>query len=207
MYLPQSFAEHDATRVHDFIEAHPLGTLVTSANGLYATHLPLLVDRENNLLEGHIARANPHHRDMPADSDALVIFNGPDAYITPEWYASKKEHGRVVPTWNYVAVHVYGRVTFIDDTAYLRRMVESLTARHEASRAHPWQVSDAPADYVENQLKAIVGVRFAITRMEGKWKMSQNRTAADVESVVEGLAGAPSEMEREVGSIVASRKR
>lgn len=207
MYLPQSFAERDEQVLFDYLEAHPLGALITSANGLYATHLPLLVDRERRLLAGHIARANPHHREMPAGSDALVIFTGPDAYITPEWYASKTDHGKVVPTWNYVAVHVYGSVTFIDDPEYLRRNVEGLTNRHEATRAHPWKVSDAPADYVERQLAAIVGVQVSITRMEGKWKMSQNRAEADVRGVVEGLATAPSETEREVGTIVASRRR
>ncbi|MBC7895929.1 MAG: FMN-binding negative transcriptional regulator, partial [Cytophagaceae bacterium] len=196
MYVPQSFAEHDQQVVYDFIEQHPLATLTTSANGLYATHLPLLLDRERGLLEGHIARANPHHRHVAPGSEALVIITGPDAYITPEWYASKQEHGRVVPTWNYVAVHVYGTVTFIDDPAYLRGKLEALTNRHEGERERPWHVDDAPADYIERQLAAIVGVQISIVRMEGKWKMSQNRPAADIQSVVEGLSSAPSTIAR-----------
>ena len=206
MYIPQSFAERDQQVVYDFMEQHPLATLITSAKGLYATHLPLLVDRERGLLEGHIARANPHHRDMAPGSEALVIFNGPDAYITPQWYASKKEHGRVVPTWNYASVHVYGTVTFVDDAEYLRGKLEALTTRHEAAREQPWHVSDAPAEYIERQLAAIVGVQVAIARVEGKWKMSQNRSAADIEGVVRGLTSEPSEVVRQVGAIVAARR-
>ncbi|HEU0076579.1 MAG TPA: FMN-binding negative transcriptional regulator, partial [Longimicrobiaceae bacterium] len=167
MYVPPSNAESRPEVLFDFIEAHPLGALVTaSADGLFATHLPLVLDRgrgPHGVLEGHVARANPHHRQDLAAGEALVIFPGPDAYVSPSWYPSKTEHGRVVPTWNYVAVHVYGALRFVDDPAFLRRHLDALTARHEAGRARPWAVGDAPAEYVAQQQRAIVGVEVAIT--------------------------------------------
>src|SRR5687768_14689415 len=184
MYIPASYAEHDPQVLYDFIEAHPLAALVTASPnaGLFATHLPLVLDRAagpSGVLEGHLARANPHHRHVTAGAtEALVIFSGPDAYVTPSWYPAKQEHGRVVPTWNYVAVHVYGELRLTDDPAFLRRHLEALTARHEAGRTTPWQVSDAPAEYVARQLGAIVGFELTIARLEGKWKMSQNRPGA-----------------------------
>ena len=210
MYIPPSNAEHDAGVIHDFIEANPLGALVTaSAEGLFATHLPFVLDRArgpHGTLEGHVARANPHHRQALATAEALVIFTGPDAYVTPTWYPAKAEHGRVVPTWNYVAVHAYGTLRFVEDRAFLRRHLEQLTERHEAGRELPWAVTDAPADYVAQLERAIVGVEIAITRLEGKWKMSQNRPAADVDGVVRGLAASPREEERAVAEIVAARR-
>jgi len=213
MYIPSSFAESQPDVIFDFIAAHSLGALVTSsASGeLFATHLPWLVDRtrgEHGMLRGHIARANPHHRSFRGDEDreALVIFSDNDAYIRPGWYASKAEHGRVVPTWNYVAVHAYGTLRFIDDPAILRELVESLTARHEGVRPEPWHVSDAPDEYVEKQLKAIVGVELAITRLEGKWKMSQNRPGADIDGVVRGLHQSSEPSERAVSEIVERRR-
>ena len=139
-------------------------------------------------------------------ADDLVIFSGNDAYVRPGWYASKAEHGRVVPTWNYAAVHAYGSLRFIDDPAILRALVDSLTTRHETVRPQPWHVSDAPEDYVQKQLKAIVGVELTITRLEGKWKMSQNRSAADIDGVVRGLSESPEPSDRSVAEIVASRR-
>ena len=214
MYIPSSSDEPRREVIFDFIEAHPLGALVTSsATGeLFASHLPWLVDRtrgELGTLRAHLARANPHHR-LPrasgGDGEALVIFTGPDAYITPTWYAAKAEHGRVVPTWNYVAVHVYGSLHFTHDPTVLRDLVASLTNRHEMARPEPWHVSDAPGDYVEHQLKAIVGVDLTITRVEGKWKMSQNRSGDDIDGVVRGLGVSPAERDRAVAKIVAARK-
>src|SRR5690349_15617024 len=180
MYLPNSFAERDVPTLFAFMEAHPLATLVTSsATGLFATHLPLVLDRAAGpmgTLFGHVARANPHSRYATEGApEALVIFSGPDAYITPEWYRTKQETGRVVPTWNYIAVHAYGALRLHDDPAFLRPHLERLTHQHEGSRPTPWHVSDAPADYIDQQLKAIVGVELVISRLEGKWKMSQNR--------------------------------
>jgi transcriptional regulator len=193
MYIPSSFAEDDLPTLHAFIEAHPLAALVTHSetDGLFATHLPLVLDRTAGpmgTLIGHVARANPHSRGAAGESrSAMIIFTGPDAYITPEWYAAKRDTGRVVPTWNYVAVHVYGALHLRDDPEFLREHLETLTTRHESNRPHPWQVSDAPADYVQQQVKAIVGVEISIARIEGKWKMSQNRSEADVHGVIQGL--------------------
>jgi transcriptional regulator len=206
MSIPASNAERRPEVMCDFIEAHPLGALVTaSTDGLFATHLPLLLDRTRGAcgtLQGHVARANPHHRQTLTAPEALVIFSGPDAYVTPAWYAAKAEHGRVVPTWNYVAVHAYGRLRFVDDPSFLRPHLEALTARHEGAREHPWAVGDAPADYIAQLERAIVGVEIEITRLEGKWKMSQNRSDADIDGVVRGLGGSPSPGDRAVAEIV-----
>jgi transcriptional regulator len=211
MYLPNSFAERDLPTLFAFMEAHPLVTLVTnSATGLFATHLPLIVDRAAGpmgTLFGHVARANPHSRYVAEGVDqALAIFTGPDAYITPEWYRTKQETGRVVPTWNYIAVHAYGTLRLRDDPSFLRPHLEALTRQHEGSRPKPWEISDAPADYIENQLKAIVGVEFAITRIEGKWKMSQNRTAADIDGVIHGLSESAGAQDQTVAEIVRERR-
>lgn len=210
MYIPPSNAEHRPEVMLDFIEAHPLGVLVTAGTeGLFATHLPLLLDRArgaHGTLEGHVARANPHHRQTQLAGEALVIFAGPDAYITPNWYPTKAEHGRVVPTWNYVAVHVYGELRFTDDRAYLRRHLEALTARQETGRPTPWAITDAPTEYIEQQQRAIVGVVLTITRLEGKWKMSQNRSAADLDGVVRGLASSADAGDRAVAALVEARR-
>jgi transcriptional regulator len=211
MYIPQSNAEHRADTMLDFIEANPFGALVTAspADGLFATHLPLVLDRSRGdcgALEGHVARANPHHRQALAAGDALVIFQGPDAYITPSWYAAKAEHGRVVPTWNYVAVHAYGTLRFVDDDAFLERHLNVLTTRHEVERERPWATSDAPEGYIAQLRRAIVGVELTITRLEGKWKMSQNRSAADIDGVEQGLSSSPRAGDRAVAAIVAERR-
>src|SRR5256885_14693789 len=149
MYIPRLNAEPRLDVLHDYIDAHPFATLVTaSTDGLFATHLPLVLDRtrgEFGTLLGHIARANAHHKQTLVLDEALVIFAAPDAYVSPSWYAAKAEHGRVVPTWNYVAVHAYGPVTFRDDHAFLRAQLEALVSRHEGARAHPWSIDDAPA--------------------------------------------------------------
>jgi transcriptional regulator len=210
MYNPSSFAERDVPTLHAFIEAHPLAALVkNSADGLLATHLPLVLDRAAGpmgTLAGHVARANPHARCITGDPvEAMVIFTGPDAYITPEWYATKRETGRVVPTWNYVAVQAYGTVRAQDPTR-LREHLDALTRRHEAGRPQPWQVSDAPADYIDQQMKAIVGVELRIDRIEGKWKMSQNRSATDVDGVIQGLAASTVAGDQAVAEIVRQRR-
>jgi len=210
MYIPSSNAEHRPEVMCDFIEAHPLGALITaSADGLFETHLPLLVDRgrgAHGVLEGHLARANPHHRQASVTSEALVIFTGPEAYVTPAWYASKAEHGKVVPTWNYVAVHAYGTLRFVEDGAWLHAHLERLTRRHEDGRAEPWSIADAPAEYIAGLERAVVGMELTITRLEGKWKMSQNRPAADIDGVVRGLGESPHAGEREVAAIVSARR-
>jgi transcriptional regulator len=210
MYVPPSNAEHRSEILHDFIEAHPFGVLVTaSADGLFATHLPLVLDRTrgpHGTLEGHVARANPHSRQTFVTAEALIIFSGHDAYITPAWYPSKQEHGKVVPTWNYIAVHAYGVLRFIDDPRFLERHLAALTIQQEQGRDHPWAITDAPADYIAQMQKAIVGIELQITRLEGKWKMSQNRPAADIDGVVRGLAGSPDPADRAVAEIVAARR-
>lgn len=209
MYIPPTNAEQRPEVMLDFIEAHPFGALVTasSVDGLFATHLPLVLDRERGpygTLQGHVARANPHHRH--AASEALVILQGPDAYITPSWYAAKAEHGRVVPTWNYVAVHVYGTLRFVEDADFLRGHLHALTTRHEAPRDQPWAVQDAPPEYVDGLIRAIVGVEIEITRLEGKWKMSQNRSDADIDGVVRGLGESLEAADRAVAAIVEARR-
>ena len=210
MYIPSSNAEHRPEVMLDYMEAHPLATLVTSSgDGMIATHLPLLVDRTrgaHGMLAGHIARANPQQRQARDGDEALVIFSGHDTYITPAFYPSKARDGKVVPTWNYVAVHAYGRLRFVSDPVELRRHLEALTSRHEAPREQPWAVSDAPDEYIARMLGAIVGVEIEITRLEGKWKMSQNRPAQDIDGVVKNLESSPIDKERAVAKIVAARK-
>jgi transcriptional regulator len=218
MYIPAAFAEPDPEVMLAFVEAHPLGALVTAApaaagrTGLFATHVPLVVDRTrgpHGVLQGHVARANPHASVTPGDGpavEALVIFTGPDAYVHPGWYPSKQQHGRVVPTWNYVAVHASGPLRLVDDPAFLLRHLASVTSRHEAAQPHPWTLADAPPGYIERMMRDIVGVEIDIARLEGKWKMSQNRPAADIAGVVEGLAAAPTATAPAVASLVDARR-
>jgi transcriptional regulator len=209
MYIPSSYAEHDLPTLHAYLEAHPLGAIVTNseATGLYATHLPLLLDRSAGAmgtLFGHLARANPHSKLLTeTPTPTLVIFAGPDAYITPNWYQTKQETAKVVPTWNYAAVHAFGAVRLREDPEFLREHLEQLTTRHESKHEHPWKVSDAPNDFIEQQMKAIVGVEVTIERLEGKWKMSQNRSAADVDGVIRGLNVSSSAQDHAVAGIVA----
>jgi transcriptional regulator len=211
MYTPPAFAESDPRRLFDYIDAHPLATLVSTApdGEIMATHLPLLLDRAagvHGTLVGHLARANAQHRQLAGGRPALVIFAGPDAYITPSWYPSKQEHARVVPTWNYVAVHARVVPRVIEDPAWLRAHVEALTGRHEAGRDVQWKQNDAPADYVEAQQRGLVGVELAITGLEGKWKMSQNRSDADITGVVEGLSASPDPSAHHVAALVAASR-
>jgi transcriptional regulator len=204
MYVPAHFAEDRIPFLHDAIRASGLATLVTlTEDGLIASHVPLLIDPEPapyGTLIGHIARPNPQKKQ--AIGEALAIFLGPDGYITPSYYATKRETGKVVPTWNYSAIHAYGTLRFIDDPAHLLDIVTRLTNRHEGPRDAPWAVSDAPADFVQGMLKGIVGFELTITRLQGKWKMSQNRPAADRTGVVEGLNkdGQP-DLAREVADV------
>jgi transcriptional regulator len=210
MYIPASNAEHRPEVMFAFIDAHPLAALVTtSAEGMIATHLPLLLDRSRGsqgTLQGHLARANPQHARVSAGDEVLVIFTGPDAYVTPSFYPSKARHGKVVPTWNYVAVHAYGTLRFLHDREEMHRHLERLTSRHEEGRPRPWSPSDAPEGYVDQLLGAIVGVEIEITRLEGKWKMSQNRPAEDVDGVIDGLGASDDARERDVAELVRARR-
>ena len=188
LYNPPHFREDRPEVLHAAIREHAFATLVAEGpDGLIANHLPFLLDETRGVLRGHVARANPVWKEARPDREALAIFQGPSAYITPSWYATKAATGKVVPTWNYLAVHVRGPLAFFDDADRLRALVTDMTNAHEAGRAAPWAVTDAPADYIDTQLRAIVGVELAITRIEGKWKMSQNRDAADREGVRAGL--------------------
>ena len=190
MYLPDHFRVDDRAEMHALMRARPLAALVSAgASRLYATHLPtvLKADGPFGAIECHLSRANPHWKDLAEGGEALMIFQGPEAYVTPNWYPSKAEHGKTVPTWNYAAVHAYGRPAVMPDAVWLRRHVGELTDQQERSEAQPWAVSDAPERYVEVMLRGIVGFRFDIARLEGKWKMNQNREARDRAGTAAGL--------------------
>jgi transcriptional regulator len=196
MYVPNHFKEDRVPELHDAIRRIAIGTLITSGpDGLEASHVPMLIDPEPapyGTLRGHIARGNGQWKRAAAGGEALVTFLGPEAYVTPNWFASKRETGKVVPTWNYIAIHAYGPLHFFEDKAPLLDIVTRLTNIHEGARAGknpgPWAVTDAPADYVDAMLKAIVGFELPIARLEGKWKLSQNKSAADIAGIREGLA-------------------
>ncbi|HKZ74757.1 MAG TPA: FMN-binding negative transcriptional regulator [Steroidobacteraceae bacterium] len=191
MYLPQAFEEARTDVLHAFVRSHPFGALVTTGTGgLNANHIPFLIDRKPapfGTLRGHVARGNAAWRELTAAPDALVIFQGEHAYVTPSWYPGKREHGKVVPTWNYVVVHAFGRARVIHDAEWLHGLVTSLTNEHEAARPEPWKVSDAPDDFVAKQMHAIVGIEIPISRLLGKWKASQNRASADIAKITAGL--------------------
>jgi len=206
MYRPDHFRVDDVAQLHALMRARPFATLVSAGpSGLYGSHLPTVLKNEGELgvIECHLARANPHCEELAAASEGLMIFQGPEAYITPNWYATKAETGKVVPTWNYAVVHVYGRPEVKDDAAWLRRHVGELTAQQEKAEAKPWALSDAPERYIEVMLRGIVGFRFVITRLEGKWKMSQNRGMPDRVGVVEGLGRRDAGDDAEIAAHVA----
>ncbi|HJT06834.1 MAG TPA: FMN-binding negative transcriptional regulator [Stellaceae bacterium] len=211
MYLPKDFKEERVPAMHEAIRQARLGTLITlGPDGMEASHIPMLVDPEPapfGTLKGHIARANPQWRRATSGVQALAVFLGPDAYITPAWYETKRQSGKVVPTWNYVAVHAYGSLEFYEDADRLLALVTRLTETHEAGRAQPWAVSDAPKDFIAGMLKAIVGFELPIARLEGKWKMSQNRPAADRAGTIAGLTAEGGEKDVAVADIVAQRSR
>jgi transcriptional regulator len=191
MYVPAVHREERLDALHALMRSHPLATLVTyGSNGLLANLIPFIVTANENLgvLRGHLARANGQVAALGEGGEALIIFQGPEAYITPSWYPSKREHGKVVPTWNYVVVQARGKAKVIEDPAWLLAQIGQLTNQQEKPRPHPWKVSDAPEPYVAAQLKAIIGIEIEIDRLEGKWKVSQNRPEADRLGVAEGLS-------------------
>lgn len=191
MYIPKLFEETNIEVLHRLISSYPFASMVTATDsGINADHIPFIIDQVPpplGKLRGHIARANPLWRDLSDDAETMIIFQGPQTYISPSWYPTKKETGKVVPTWNYAVVHVHGRLRFIHDKKWLLSLVETLTEKHETSRDQPWQVSDAPDDFVDKMLGSIVGTEIEITRLEGKWKVSQNRPKKDKHGVIEGL--------------------
>ncbi len=205
MYVPPAFAEDDVAAVHAAMRAARLSNFVTAtAEGLMATPLPLYLDAAegaHGVLYGHLARANPQWQTTPV-GEAMALFMGPDAYVTPSWYATKRATGKVVPTWNYVAVHAYGPVEFFEDADRLLEVVSRLTNLHERSRAEPWAVADAPEPFIRSQLRGIVGLRLPITRLEGKRKMSQNRNEADRSGVAAGLAASDRASDRLAATLI-----
>jgi transcriptional regulator len=192
MYVPAHFATPEPA-LEDLLTGMGAADLITmTESGLVATHLPLIYDATSGSLLGHVARNNDQWK-RPAIGEALAIVHGPGGYITPSWYATKKEHGRVVPTWNYVTAHVYGDLVVHDDPQWVEALVRRLTGKHEEPREHSWSVDDAPEAYIAGQLRAIVGLELRITRIEAKSKLSQNRPAEDIDGVIAGLRAAGEE--------------
>ena len=195
MYLPKHFEETRPEPLHELIRTQPLGLLVTLNDaGLQANNVPFVLDPDPaggpGILRAHVARANPVWRDTRGDVEALVVFQGPQAYISPGWYPSKTEHGKVVPTWNYIMVQARGTLRAIDDPAWVHAFVARLTTRHEATQSKPWAITDAPPEYIDTMTRAIVGIELTLTALTGKWKVSQNRSAADRAGVADGLRAA-----------------
>lgn len=209
VYLPKQFEETRIEVLHDLVRAHPLGALVVlGPQGLIANHLPFELVPEPapfGTLRCHVSRANLVWRDHSKEVDALAIFQASQAYITPAWYASKREDGKVVPTWNYAVVHAHGRLRAIEDSEWLRGLVTRLTDRFEGGRDEPWKVTDAPAEFVDKQLRGIVGLEMTVAKLIGKWKMSQNRSAEDRDGVVRGLRESHDAEVRRVADVVEER--
>lgn len=210
MYIPSHFEEIRIEILHDLIRSYPLAVLVTmSSGGLNANHIPLHLSAEpggKGILRGHVARANPIWSDLVEGVEALAIFQGPNSYISPSWYPAKQEHGKVVPTWNYTAVHAYGTLRIIDDAAWLRSQLEMLTSQHEAAFDTPWTVDDAPPEFIDRMLGAIVGIEIVITRLSGKWKISQNQPPANREGVILGLQENGSDRAMDMAELVKLAK-
>ena len=191
MYIPTANEETRVDVMHAMMRGQPLAALVSlGVHGLFASHLPIVVEDDGSefgMLKGHISRANPQWRELVSSTDVLAIFAGPQHYISPAWYPGKQEHGKVVPTWNYAVVHAYGTLRIVEDADWLLAHLKSLTNEHEAGSPRPWKVSDAPADWIAAQMRGIVGLELPIRRLEGKWKVSQNRDARDRDAVAAGL--------------------
>jgi transcriptional regulator len=205
MYQPDDFRVEDIPEMHALMRARPFAAFVSAGSaGLYASHLPTVLkgDGPYGVIECHLARANPHWRDLAEGNEALMIFQGPEAYITPNWYPSKALHGKAVPTWNFAVVHAFGRPEVMKEKDWLYRHVTELTAQQERNEANPWAPSDAPDTYIEVMLRGIVGFRFAITRLKGKWKMSQNREVQDRMGVVNGLNARAAGDDLEIAEVV-----
>jgi transcriptional regulator len=209
MYLPQVFEETRLSTLHELMRSHALATFViVGGTELVANHIPLLIDPTAGpygTLRGHVARSNPLWGQVSSPLEALAVFQGPESYITPSWYPSKQADGKAVPTWNYAVVHAYGQPRAIQDPDWLLGHVTQLTNAHEAGQTVPWQVSDAPREYLQQMLKMIVGIEMPITRIQGKWKVSQNRRPADRMGVVAGLESRASERSRAMAELVMQR--
>lgn len=210
MYQVDAFREERVDVMHALMRNHRLATLVTVHDGApEANHLPLLIDPDpapNGTLRGHVARANPLWRQAHGDREVLAIFQGPQVYVTPSWYPSKRETGQVVPTWNYAVVHAYGPLIVRDGRDWLRDLVTRLTDQQEAALPQPWRVDDAPADYLDRMLGAIVGIEIPVHRLVGKWKVSQNRSDADRIAVAQGLGQLDDAQAQAMADLVASKR-
>lgn len=190
MHCPATFREERLDVLHDLMTAHPLATLITAGRGgLTANLIPFLLHAggDQGILRAHLARGNKQLDDLREGVETLVVFQGPECYVTPSWYASKAEHGKVVPTWNFAMVQVRGKPQVIDDAGWVLAQLQQLTGEHENGRKHPWRLSDAPDEFIAAQLKGIVGIEIPILSIEGKWKLSQNRLPADRQGVIDGL--------------------
>ncbi|WP_349920957.1 FMN-binding negative transcriptional regulator [Aeromonas veronii] len=205
MYLPTHFAATDPEALHALMRAHPLGALITHGeSGLDANHLPFEFyagEGEHGVLRAHVARNNPLWQEVTDGQEVLVIFKAADGYVSPNWYPSKQEHHQQVPTWNYAVVHAHGRIRVRDDARFVRRLLASLTRCHEATEPSPWKMADAPRDYVEAMVAAVVGIEIEISALVGKFKLSQNKEAADRQGVVDAL------QERGKGALAAAMQR
>ena len=203
MYCPTAFRQNDRTELHALIQSFPFALLASAgAEGVQASHLPLLLEPDEGefgTLYGHFARANPHWHELQG-GEALAVFSGPDAYISPGWYPSKAEHGKAVPTWNYIAVHARGPVVLIEEPERLLQIVSRLSDQHEARQPRPWSVDDAPREYLDSMLRAIVGFAMPIRRLDGKWKLGQNRPAADQAGVRAALSASSEPRDRELAA-------
>jgi transcriptional regulator len=208
MYQPTHFVQTDAQTIADLLRAHPLATLVhhDPQGGLVADAIPLLWQPDasgtGGVLTGHVARANPLWQQADG-TEVLAVFRGPQAYVSPGWYPSKAEHGKVVPTWNYTVVQAHGRLRAVQDAHWLRALLVHLTAQHEATQARPWSVADAPADYIEAMLRTVVGIEITVTRLDAKWKVSQNRAEIDQQGVMAALQAQGSDEAAAMAAMVA----
>ncbi|WP_347985940.1 FMN-binding negative transcriptional regulator [Methylomonas sp. AM2-LC] len=205
MYRPAQFDQQNIELMHNLIRSRPLATLVTiDSDGINANHIPLhlsALPAPYGTLQGHVARSNSLWQDFAADTEVLAIFHGPESYISPSWYATKKETGKVVPTWNYVVVHAYGTLRIIDDAAWIRQQLQALTNEQETDFADPWTLDDAPADFTEKLIGSIIGIEMVITRLAGKWKISQNQPLKNQLGVIQGLN---SRQQTEMATLVSS---
>lgn len=204
MYRPAHFAEDRVEVLQALMREHPFATLASQADGeLVADHLPLRLSADGTRLLGHVARANPLWR-AAAGQQVLVVFQGPQAYVSPSWYPSKREHGKAVPTWNYVVAHAHGRLAAIEDASRLRSLLEDLVTHQESGFAEPWRISDAPPDYVDKMLSAIVGIEITITSLAGKWKLSQNQPEANRVGVIAGLRQRGTDVADAMAALIAA---
>lgn len=213
MYIPNINAEDRLDVLHQLIQEHPLGTLVTlEASGLNANHLPFELVAPSaaapfGTLRAHVARANPIWKNLDTSTEAIIIFQGPHAYISASWYEEKKISGKEVPTFNYAVVHAFGKIQLHEDPAWLMAHLHQLTDMHEVTQENPWQVSDAPKDYIEKLLKGIIGIEIPLTKISGKWKVSQNRNTQDARNVAAGLRARDKQNDAAMAALVESRSR